>query len=170
MLALQRQTVSDVLWNSLIRIMEIEYFKNFRLVGGTSLSLQLGHRISVDIDLFTDSPYDSVDFNEIDRILLTLFPLVEMGYGGTNSMGKSYYVGTEVDNLVKLDMFYTDRFVFSEINLEGIRLSGIEEIAAMKLEIVGNGGRKKDFWDLHELMNHYSLSVLSGKHDLFLLS
>ena len=37
--------------------MELEELNSFRLVGGTSLSLQIGHRMSVDIDLFTDAVY-----------------------------------------------------------------------------------------------------------------
>lgn len=47
---LQKQTVSDTLWNSLTILMQKEELKDFRLVGGTSLSLQLGHRMSIDID------------------------------------------------------------------------------------------------------------------------
>ena len=47
--------------------------KDFVLVGGTSLSLQLGHRISIDIDLFTDSPYGSVDFTAIQEMLRKRF-------------------------------------------------------------------------------------------------
>ena len=42
--------------------MHEKQFTPFRLVGGTSLSLQLGHRMSDDIDLFTDDPYDSFNF------------------------------------------------------------------------------------------------------------
>jgi len=45
--------------------MSNELFQPFQLVGGTSLSLQLGHRISDDIDLFTDYEYDSIDFRVI---------------------------------------------------------------------------------------------------------
>ena len=48
---LHKETVSDALWWTLKQLMEIEVLLPFRLVGGTSLSLQLGHRISVDIDL-----------------------------------------------------------------------------------------------------------------------
>ena len=47
-------------------LMHAEQFDSFRLVGGTSLSLQLGHRMSDDIDLFTNALYDSIDFNAID--------------------------------------------------------------------------------------------------------
>jgi len=140
--------------------MQLEDLKDFRLVGGTSLSLQLGHRMSIDIDLFTDVAYDSIDFNRIDDLLTSTFLKVEMGYGGNNSMGKSYYVGKSIDDLVKLDIFYTDTFVYPEQTIEGIRFAGLEEIAAMKLEVIGNIGRKKDFWDLHELLDHYSIAQM----------
>lgn len=55
-------TVNDLLKGCLMSLMAAKEFDSFRLVGGTSLSLQLGHRISVDIDLFTDAPYGTVDF------------------------------------------------------------------------------------------------------------
>lgn len=48
-------------------------FDNFRLVGGTSLSLQLGHRLSVNIDLFSDAPYGSIDLEAIDRFVERTF-------------------------------------------------------------------------------------------------
>ncbi len=65
--------MNGLLKNSLQILMESDVFENFRLVGGTSLSLQLGHRISVDIDLFSDAHYGSIDFKKIDffsRIIL----------------------------------------------------------------------------------------------------
>jgi hypothetical protein len=159
-MVLQRQTVSDTLWNSLTTLMQKEELKDFRLVGGTSLSLQLGHRMSVDIDLFTDLPYDSIDFNSIDSLMKSIFPIVQEGFGGNNSMGKTYFIGNTVDDLVKIDLFYTDQFIYPEIITEGIRIAGKEEIAAMKLDVVGHGGRKKDFWDLHELTDHFSLTEM----------
>ena len=55
-------TVNDFLKSTLITLMESSVFESFRLVGGTALSLQLGHRLSVDIDLFSDTPYGSIDF------------------------------------------------------------------------------------------------------------
>jgi hypothetical protein len=72
-------------------------------------------------------------------------------------MGKSYYVGEDSANLVKLDFYYTDTYVFPELEIEGIRMASIEEIAAMKMEVIGHGGRKKDFWDIHELLNSISI-------------
>ena len=52
--------VSELLWSSLQKLMNAEEFDSFSLVGGTSLSLRLGHRESVDIDLFTDAEYGSL--------------------------------------------------------------------------------------------------------------
>ena len=129
MIALHKNTVSDNLWVSLNKLMKIEELKSFRLVGGTSLSLQIGHRMSVDIDLFTDAPYDSIDFDRIDEVICSTFPTVEMGYGGNNSMGKSYFVGTSKEDLVKLDIFYTDSFVFPLLIEQGIRFARLEEIS-----------------------------------------
>ncbi len=45
-------------------IMQNPYLKNFNLVGGTALALQLGHRISEDIDLFTSTPYELVELKD----------------------------------------------------------------------------------------------------------
>ena len=67
-------TVSNLLWNTLKQLMLIEEFNNFRIVGGTCLSLQLGHRESIDIDLFTDADYGSIDFAKLEAKLIATFP------------------------------------------------------------------------------------------------
>lgn len=83
-----------------------------------------------------------------------------MGFGGNNSMGKTYFIGNSSADLIKVDLFYTDPFVFPLIEYNELRLSGLEEIAAMKLEVVGHTGRKKDFWDLHELLEYFSIKEM----------
>jgi predicted nucleotidyltransferase component of viral defense system len=153
-------TVSNNLWEILDQLMKMNIFAPFRLVGGTALSLQLGHRISVDIDLFTDADYNSIDFSEIDKQLQITFPFVEMLYPGNLGFGKSYYIGKSKEEAIKLDLFYTDPFIRPIIEIENIRMASIDEIAAMKMEVVGNGGRKKDFWDIHELLNYITLEQL----------
>lgn len=157
---LHKETVSRTLWDSLQKLMHLKELNNFRLVEGTSLSLQLGHRISIDIDLFTDCSYDSIDFTAIDSILKIEFPIVDTVSFEKNSIGKSYFVGLSPNDLVKLDFFYTDPFIFPELYADGIRLAMKEEIAAMKLEVICHAGRKKDFWDIHELLENYSLSEM----------
>lgn len=155
-----KQTVSISLWETLSELMELPELQPFRLVGGTSLSLLLGHRVSVDIDLFTDAAYDSIDFEGIERILLEKFPYVDLGFRAGVGLGQSYYVGKSEADLVKLDLFYTDQFIRPVITFENIRMSQCEDIIAMKLEVVAQGGRKKDFWDLHELANDFNLDQM----------
>ena len=150
-------TVSKLLWSSLTELMKLNALENFRLVGGTALSLQLGHRSSVDIDMFTDAEYGSIDFLMIEEVLREKFSYVDSLSSDIIGMGKSFFIGNEATDLVKLDLFYTDNFVFPLIEVQKVRLASIQEIAAMKLDIIGRGGRKKDFWDLHELLEKFSL-------------
>lgn len=63
-------TVTDPLKDSLITLMSSPVFEPFLLVGGTALSLQIGHRVSVDIDLFADAPYGSIDFEKINEFIV----------------------------------------------------------------------------------------------------
>ncbi|KAA3648582.1 MAG: nucleotidyl transferase AbiEii/AbiGii toxin family protein [Bacteroidetes bacterium] len=153
-------TVSDLLLEILKKLMTIEAFNSFRIVGGTSLSLQLGHRESVDIDLFTDLEYGSLDFEELEKILIDTFPIVESNYFGPVGFGKPFFIGNSKNDLIKLDLYYTDQFVFPCLVKQNIRFSSIEEVAAMKFEVITRGGRKKDFWDVHELLETYSLDEL----------
>lgn len=158
-------TVRERLHAVLIRLMLANELEAFRLVGGTSLSLQLGHRISVDIDLFTDAEYKSIDFNAIDKFLRNNFRYVDSPSFGEVTLGKSYYIGRDTDRAVKLDLYYTDPYIRPVRQIDGIRLADIEDIAAMKLEVVGNGGRKKDFWDIDELSHTYSLQQMLGFYE-----
>jgi len=153
-------TVSDLLWNTLKQLMLIEEFNRFRIVGGTSLSLQLGHRESIDIDLFTDADYDSIDFSILETKLIETFPYIDSSSVDMVGMGKSYFIGNNENELVKLDLFYTDPFVFPVILEQGIRFASIKEVVAMKFEVIGNGGRKKDFWDIHELLETHTLDKM----------
>ena len=157
-------TVSSLLASCLKALMEAEEFAMFRLVGGTSLSLQLGHRMSVDIDLFTDAVYDSVDFKAIDKYLRATFPYVDTSDYAIIGMGKPFNVGNSKDDFIKLDLFYTDDFIRPVKLVEGIRMATIEEIIAMKLEVVSHTGRRKDFWDLHELQDDFSLNTMLELH------
>lgn len=138
-------------------------FSTFRLVGGTSLGLQRGHRISVDIDLFTDAPYRSIDFNAIDQFLRSNYTYLDTSVQEIG-IGKSYFIGDNKDESVKLDIFYTDNFIRPIKEIDSIRLATLEEIIAMKIEVISRGGRKKDFWDIHELMGDFSLDEMLDLH------
>ncbi len=161
-LRIYKETVTDLLWDQLQILMRINALDSFRLVGGTALSLLIGHRISIDIDMFTDSEYGSINFKSIYKELKKEFPYVSSEKWLNNSIGNSCFIGNQNYDTVKLDMFYTDNFVYPIIEYQNIRISCIEEIIAMKLDIIGrdSGGRKKDFWDIHALLDNYKLSKM----------
>lgn len=150
-------TVTPLLREILEAVMAEHAFKDFRLVGGTSLSLQLGHRESVDIDLFTDADYGSIDFDAIDKYLKNSFDYVDTNLTGPVGMGITYFVGHSEDDSIKVDIYYTDLFIRPVIEEDQIRLAAREDIIAMKLDVIGRGGRKKDFWDLHALHDENSI-------------
>lgn len=162
---LQYQTVKPILKSTLERLMQIEEFAPFRLVGGTSLSLRYGHRMSDDIDLFTDAEYRSIDFHKLQDILRKEFPYCEGECGELVSFGTSYLVGNSKEESVKLDLFYTDTFIRPIEHHDSIRMAAVDDIVAMKMEVVANGGRKKDFWDLHMLHSSYSLADMLSLYE-----
>jgi hypothetical protein len=157
-------TVSPILAEGLRKLMQAQELADFRLVGGTALSLHLGHRLSVDIDLFTDKPYASVDFTAIETLLKKQFGYIDRSTGPIG-MGKSYFIGDDPDDSLKLDLYYTDSFIEPIYEEDGIRMATTGEIAAMKVDVVSRGARKKDFWDLHELLNHYSIDDMIALHE-----
>lgn len=157
-------TVKPVLKDVLTALMETELFSSFRLVGGTALSLQLGHRMSDDIDLFTDEVYGSLDFPARDKLLRELFPYVSDLTPGPVGMGVSYLVGRTRAESVKLDLFYTDTFIQPALQFGIYKLATVEEIIAMKIDIVQRKARKKDFWDLDELLDKYSIEQMIALH------
>jgi hypothetical protein len=146
--------------------MKTEIFNDFRLVGGTSLSLQLGHRESVDIDLFTDVMHKAIDFQTIDEFLRNSFSYVSSPTKGLIGFGRSYILGENRNESIKMDLYTTETFFEEPIIIDSVRLAGTREIAAMKLDVVQRGGRKKDFWDLNELMNKLSIEQLLDLHKL----
>lgn len=92
-------------------------FNGFRLVGGTALYLQLGHRIWVDIDLFTDMAYGSMNLVEMKVSTQSAFPHVEgLEKLETNAPGYTLYCGEHKSDVVKVDLFYSDPFLFSSDN------------------------------------------------------
>lgn len=128
--------------------------------------MQLGHRISVDIDLFTDAEYGSIDFDKIEKYLKANFPFVEYFSDVPVAFGKSYQIGENKDEAIKLDVFYTDKFIKEFICVDEMRLATIDEVVAMKLDVIQRGGRKKDFWDIHELIEKFTFREMLSLHKL----
>ena len=138
-------TVAPILKNVLQEIINESIFKPFRLVGGTSLSLQLGHRMSIDIDLFTDAEYGSIDYKAIREFLEIKYPFCISRSLENVAFGTNFVVGNSITDCVKIDLYYTDDFIEKPIIIEDIRMATANEIIAMKLDVVLRSGRKKDF-------------------------
>lgn len=142
-------TVKPLLKKILKDIINETVFLPFRLVGGTALSLQIGHRMSVDIDLFTNAKYGSIDFKAIREFLENKYTYCSSRNLDNVAFGTYFEVGNSKDDFVKIDLYYTDDFIENSITIENIRMATANEIIAMKLDVILRGGRKKDFWDLH---------------------
>lgn len=116
--------------------------------------------MSDDIDLFIDSEYGSLDFQLLQDILRRNFPYCQGDCGEIVGFGTSYLVGNSTDDNVKVDLFYTDPFIRPIEQIDKIRMASVEDIVAMKIDLISRGGRKKDFWDLHMLRNYYSQKLM----------
>lgn len=128
------------------RLMSSPALGQFQLVGGTALALRFGHRISVDIDLFTLSEFDA---ESLENTLITDFQIAEATREENSISGE--ISGIKIDCLAHR---YPE--VRLGLEIEGIRFAATEDIAAMKLNAITNRGSKKDFWDYHELLRHHT--------------
>jgi len=149
---LQIQTVKPECLAVLKELMSISELKDFRLAGGTGLSLRLGHRVSIDLDLFTNQLFNPEEF----QIFLENHFNNRVGLLGSNKYG----VFTAVDS-IKVDFLYRhEKFSDAEHSEDGFRIANLNDIAAMKILAASNRGSKKDYYDLHELLNVYTFAEL----------
>ena len=148
---LQTQTLAPATLQLLKQLMQDQELRSFRLVGDTALALQLGHRISVDLDLFTNTPFDEQQLREH----------LEHTYGLQTDYISRYTLKGEIDG-VQIDCIAHQYPWLQEPEEEdGIRLAGLPDICAMKLNaITGNSTRIKDFIDVAWLSTHYSLNQM----------
>ncbi len=162
---LHYETVTPLLKKVLNEIMGNSEFKPFYLVGGTSLSLRLGHRMSVDIDLFTNAMYGSLDFSVYEKFFQENYPY----YYCTDKtdlvgFGRSYYIGESSDENIKIDLYYHEEIINPCDIIENIRIASLDDVVSMKVDVISRKGRKKDFWDLHELLNTYTINQMLELH------
>lgn len=147
---LQTQTASPELLELLIKLMNDEFFSNFILVGGTSLALQIGHRNSVDIDMFGNQLINQEVFAD---------KLTKFGVVAVSQTSKNIFISSI--NSIKVDFVnYKYPLLKDFIEIEGIRLASKEDIAAMKLNAILGRGSRKDFVDLFFLLQEFSLQQM----------
>ena len=120
---LRTNIASPLLLDCLYKIMASKAFDDLYLVGGTALALQRGHRISIDIDMFTNALYGEMKTDEIKKALVEMFPYVEnLERLDETLMVYSLFVGNSSDDCVKLDICYDENPIFPIVDIEGIRM------------------------------------------------
>ena len=118
-------------------LQSIPELADMRLVGGTALALQLGHRTSVDLDLF-GSFDDNISFKQVIA-----------GRGHSVEGDIEGAVQTLMVDGVKVDLVnYKYPWLAPAIEESGVRLAAPDDIMPMKLSAAANRGRKKDFIDI----------------------
>jgi predicted nucleotidyltransferase component of viral defense system len=144
------ETIDAATLELLRKLLSIPLFSSLRLAGGTSLALQYGHRKSIDIDLF-----GSIDTDN-DTLFFMLSEL-----GDVKRLNNRSNIHIYTINGIKVDIVnYPYQWIDALYEVDDLRLASAKDIGAMKLAAITGRGTKKDFIDLFELLQHYSLADL----------
>jgi hypothetical protein len=148
---LYKETISPDTLELLIRLQQKEYLKGFYLVGGTALALQIGHRTSIDLDLFSDFSFDT---GQILENISADFGFT-MFFSAANTL-KGSINGVQVDILA-----HRYPQVSPPLIHDNIAMLSTEDIIAMKLNAISiSGQRVKDFIDIYYLLKLYPVSEM----------
>lgn len=150
---LSYQTIEPHTLELLKKLMAEPSLTGTRLVGGTSLALQYGHRSSVDLDFFGTLDDDPLSIREC---------LERIGHVGVLKETKTIRI-YDLDK-VKIDFVNYSRYQWlaEAITEDGLRLASPQDIAAMKVNAIEGRGTRKDFVDIYFLLQHYSLDDILG--------
>lgn len=154
---LHLNSINEITYQLLQSLFLKEYLKDFALAGGTSLALQLGHRKSIDIDLFS---FEDVSMPEISLLLENDFADIQV------RRTTHVFIFCTI-NGIKTDVVKHNKAILLKpcITKNGIRMYSVEDIAAMKLNAICGRGSKKDFYDIYVLLQHFSLKELLAFFD-----
>ena len=126
------------------------FSKDYYLVGGTAIALHIGHRRSIDFDLFTG--------NDIKRRSIRN-RIEKDGFAIESVLYEAFDQLHIIVNSVKITFFNFPYEVVHPIDYEGIiRIPALLDLAAMKTYALGGRAKWKDYVDLY--------FVLKGYHDL----
>jgi predicted nucleotidyltransferase component of viral defense system len=147
---LQYSTIESHTLDVLKELMQMPELSDFYLVGGTALSLYYGHRLSVDIDLFSTTEFANESLIEP---LEKKFP----GFTYRNTKNPIGLFGS-IDG-IKIDFVkhHHHPWIEKSSTEDGIRLASIPDIMGMKIAAIMKRAVKKDFWDIAELLQQHSV-------------
>lgn len=148
---LQICTVESDTLELLMKLQSIPELIDTRLVGGTALAFHLGHRCSIDLDLF--GYFDQEIITEV---------LKSESFNDFKIISENRFIKHYLINQVKVDIVKYDRYQWLEkaVIEDGIRLAGLKDIAAMKIAAITNRGSKKDFVDVFFLLEIFKINEI----------
>jgi predicted nucleotidyltransferase component of viral defense system len=155
---LHLNTIDEATFVLLRKLFEKKYLSGFALAGGTSLALQMGHRKSIDIDLFAFEP---VAMEEISLYLENDF--TDIVIRKTTPVFIFCTIYQIKSDFVKHANHRLIQPCFTE---NGIRFYSKEDIAAMKMNAICGRGTKKDFYDIYMLLQEFSLKDMLRFYDM----
>jgi len=142
--------IDNITLGLLRKLLAVPYFSNLYLAGGTSLALQIGHRKSIDLDLFGIFEADDISIAEI----LSSFGKIQL-------IKKTPNIQIYIVNGVKVDIVnYKYPWIDNACKEDELRLAGKKDIAAMKLAAITGRGSRRDFIDLYFLLQEYNLQEM----------
>lgn len=131
------------------------FSKNFGLVGGTAVALHIGHRRSIDFDLFTDKEFRN---SSIRKIIQKSFKIDNV------IVDKLDEFSVIIENVKFTFFHYPYKLNFSKKLDNAIKLPDILTLAAMKAYTLGRRAKWKDYVDLYFIIKkHFSVSKISKK-------
>ena len=147
------QTIQPDTLELLKRLAAHPELRDTRLVGGTALALQYGHRQSIDLDFFGSLP------QERDELIA-----IAKQEGNVTVHNRSNSILQLVIDNIKVDFVDYSRYAWIDepIQGDGFVLASDKDIAAMKVNAIIGRGTRKDFIDFFELLQHYSLTEIMG--------
>ena len=148
---LQTATVAPSTLELLRRLQAEPLLQNTRLVGGTGLSLQIGHRESEDLDLFSAEPIDGL---AVQDMLVNKYAFVPSFITVNTIVG--FIDGVKIDVI-----YHSYPWLTAAIEEDDFRIAAMTDIAAMKMHaIINSGKRPKDFVDMAFLSMHFSYNEI----------
>ena len=145
------ETVEPITLGVLKELMQLPILENFALVGGTNLSLKLGHRLSVDLDIFSNQDFES------DLII----PAIKTRCNNFQVLRQTKRSFAGILDDLKIDIvLHPYPYLYELEEIDSIRFLSIPDIVAMKLNAISKRGAKKDFYDLAFLLDLYSIEEM----------
>ncbi len=150
---LQLQTINPDTLELLRKLSMLPELSRMRLVGGTALALQFGHRQSVDLGFFgeiTDTHDEIV--NKISE------------FGSCSVLNNQKSILQLVVSGIKVDVvdYSLYKWIDSPVCENGIKMASVHDMAAMKINAIEGRGSRKDFVDVYMLLKKFSLGEILG--------